>query len=247
MENWKIVHIEDNPTLYEISDYGRLRRIDKLDWKTGGILTPKKNNVSGYYQYCVVSNGKDYYKYIHRLVAEYFIDPNCLHLTVNHKDGDKSNNHVENLEWMTQGDNNRHGFATGLIVTSKPVKQYTLSGEYIGTFVSAMEAEQLTGVPQKSISSCLCGECVHADLYQWVFVGEEDKVRDLVEKAKHKHDGCVQLDWDKNYIKEYPKIGDAYVEIGRIDNGSISQVCKGRKETFCGYRWVYISDYYKLR
>jgi len=53
---------------------------------------------------------------VHRLVAEHFV-PNPDNLgTVNHKDGNKQNNHRSNLEWMTQGDNKRHAFQTGVSV-----------------------------------------------------------------------------------------------------------------------------------
>lgn len=51
---------------------------------------------------------------VHRLVAENFIENPNNFGTVNHRDGNKQNNCIENLEWMTQGDNKRHAFDTGI-------------------------------------------------------------------------------------------------------------------------------------
>lgn len=65
-----------------------------------GVLRPRVNNKSGYVQYCIVHQSKKYYMYAHRLVATYFLEEN-KNLQVNHKDGDKQNNHKNNLEWVT--------------------------------------------------------------------------------------------------------------------------------------------------
>lgn len=73
------------------------------------IMTPVKHN-QGYL--CLVINGKKVL--LHRLIAETFI-PNPNHLPcVNHLDGDKHNNNVENLEWCTYSENHAHAFRTGL-------------------------------------------------------------------------------------------------------------------------------------
>ena len=64
------------------------------------------------------SEGKRFEKYIHRLVAECFVDGDKS-LTVNHKDGNKVNNHKSNLEWISNADNLRHSFAEGLRDTKK--------------------------------------------------------------------------------------------------------------------------------
>ena len=87
---------------------------DGTIWRNGRQLKPWKSN-SGYLVVCLSKNGKKERKYVHRLVAQMFLnDGQEITLTVNHKDGNKSNNHVKNLEIISQSDNNKHAFATQL-------------------------------------------------------------------------------------------------------------------------------------
>lgn len=107
-ENWKslksIVECGDN---YEISDKGRIKNI------RGKILKPfvKKN---GYIQITLNLKGAEKKYYIHRLVALAFItNPDKLP-EVNHCNGDKNNNSIGNLEWVTRKENVSHSYYTGL-------------------------------------------------------------------------------------------------------------------------------------
>ena len=90
---------------YEISSEGSLRRK-----ATGRILKPKRDK-DGYLEYCLCVNNKRTYKRGHRLVAIAFI-PNLEDKPeVNHKDNIKHNNCIDNLEWVTDSENNRHYYA----------------------------------------------------------------------------------------------------------------------------------------
>ena len=108
---WK--NVTDFEDVFEISDSGELR-----NKKTSKILKQHKRK-SGYMQVATKlggRNGTNVCFKIHRLVAESYL-PNPLKLSdVNHKDGNKENNSVTNLEWTTHADNMQHAVDTGLII-----------------------------------------------------------------------------------------------------------------------------------
>ena len=93
---------------YTISNCGNVTTI-----KTGKIRKPRNNGI-GYMQVDLFSNGKSTNKYLHKLVAEHFL--NALPSDeINHKDGNKSNCHVSNLEICSHSTNIKHAECTGLI------------------------------------------------------------------------------------------------------------------------------------
>lgn len=89
---------------YEISNLGRVRSIGTNKIR---FLKPAKT-AKGYLNVVLCINQKKVHKLVHRLVAEAFIENPNNYLTVNHKDEDKLNNCVSNLEWMNTYDNNRY-------------------------------------------------------------------------------------------------------------------------------------------
>lgn len=116
-EQWK--EIPGFEGMYSISNMGRIKSHKRntaiLSIKEDFILKPKKTQ-NGYLQGCLSKACKKSYIGIHRLVAEAFI-PNPLNkFTVNHIDGNKHNNNVNNLEWLSQKENNRHAIKIGLYV-----------------------------------------------------------------------------------------------------------------------------------
>lgn len=100
MEKWR--DIKGFEEKYQISSYGRVRRKDNLMLLT---LTHDKHG-SGYQRCNLYANGKSNIKSVHRLVAETFISNKLQKAHVHHKDGDKQNNRVSNLMWVT---NEEHG------------------------------------------------------------------------------------------------------------------------------------------
>jgi|SRR5437763_13440723 hypothetical protein len=127
---WKTIEGYQN---YEINELAEVR-----NKKSGRIL---KSPVDGHGYRRVTLHNVDGQKTkkIHRLVAEYFI-PNPDNLPqLNHIDGNKQNNDLNNLEWCSMTHNLEHAYKMNLN-RSIPVRKYTLDGEFIAEFKSITEA-----------------------------------------------------------------------------------------------------------
>lgn len=128
MEQWK--KIEEFNYEYEISSYGRIRSVENVIVRGNGWKYTRKSKIlkpsagGGYLRGAVCVNKKMIQYKIHRLVALAFIPNNENKKEVNHIDGNKLNNHVENLEWCTRQENIEHCILNKL---QKPFK-----GEEIG-------------------------------------------------------------------------------------------------------------------
>lgn len=101
-EIWKTVR--DHPK-YEVSTTGKVRNS-----KTGRLLNQSLNQPNGYMR--VGMDNKHYY--VHRIVADTFYDGDHRNMDVNHIDGDKTNNTLPNLEWMSRRENINHAYIHGL-------------------------------------------------------------------------------------------------------------------------------------
>ena len=121
-------------------------------------------------------------KYVHRLVAEAFINNKNNAATVNHKDGNKQNNNVSNLEWCSYGENILHAYRVlnrSAPWKNKKGKDFALSkivlqikeGKIIAEFHGTREASRITGISCSSISECCRGSTKysHAGGYQWKY------------------------------------------------------------------------------
>lgn len=128
------------------------------------------DNGHGYLHLTLCKNGKQRHVYVHRLVAEVFIpNPNKLP-EVNHKDENKQNNNVNNLEWCTKKYNNCYGTKNerGAKARGKTVLQIDInSNEIINTFDSTHEAARKTGLSQGNIFSCCNGKHKSIGGYKW--------------------------------------------------------------------------------
>lgn len=120
-EFWKSVKGFEG--FYEVSNFGRVRSIDRININSKGVarllkgkyLSNSKTNGNGYHSANLCKDGSRFVRYIHRIVAEVF-SPNPSDLPeVNHIDGNKSNNHISNLEWCSMLNNKKHASKNGLL------------------------------------------------------------------------------------------------------------------------------------
>lgn len=121
MEVWKPIPAFEGH--YEVSNFGRVRSVDRyIEYKDGrkprffkGEVRPSYEKKNGYLAITLYKNRRGNNRYIHRLVLMTFNPVEDMDkLEVNHKDGNKKNNHIDNLEWADSSDNKLHAYEKGL-------------------------------------------------------------------------------------------------------------------------------------
>lgn len=163
---------------YMVSNKGRVISLDYQNTKTKKVLTPVKHH-SGY---LFVHLGKDKIRLVHVLVAKAFIPNPLQKACVNHIDGDKSNNCVENLEWVTHKENMEHAIRTGLRDprknnahsggmnhNSKPIYQYSKDGELIRRWDCVSDAARYFGCRPGTISNNATGRIKSVCGFVWKY------------------------------------------------------------------------------
>ena len=145
-------------------------------------ILKEKCTTRGYLEVALYNNNKPKYCLVHRLVAEAFILKQKEKLQVNHIDGDKTNNNVSNLEWVSASENIQHAWETGLIIATEKKKktiknigkrcskitfQYDLQDNFIKEWESVSEVARQLNINQKNISECCKGRRKTAGGYIW--------------------------------------------------------------------------------
>lgn len=184
-EVWK--SIEGYEGKYEISNLGRIRSLqDNLGRKRILVLKPRIGK-QGYLYLNLWSGSIGKPRKIHRLVAQAFCEKPQGAECVNHKNGVKTDNRAENLEWCTNSYNIRHAYSIGLIQptkgerdgmygvhgkdhpSSKPVLQYALDGTFIREWENPIEAGKTLHLCGGSIQRCARGDRKTAFGYLWKY------------------------------------------------------------------------------
>lgn len=181
-EIWKpVVGYED---LYEVSSDGRVRSKGRyvkqyrgLRWIEGSILKPQLRG-QGYLSVWLYRHPEPRKQVsVHRLVAEAFCDrKDESYEEVNHLNENKQDNRADNLEWCTKQYNCSYGSRPAAIgkrhingVRSKPIRQYTLSGEFVKEYPSIHEATRQTGIPPTGIVDVAKGKYSQSYGYRWQY------------------------------------------------------------------------------
>jgi len=149
---------------------GYLASADGLIRITRGNTWRKGNIKSGYFRVCVGGENVR----VHKLIARAFIGeyPSTDHV-INHKDGNKLNNRLENLEYISRSENGRHAFAENLsIPTRKRVHQYALDGTLVKTHDSLTGAAEELQCDQGAISRCCAKKRKKHAGFAWEFASD---------------------------------------------------------------------------
>ena len=170
-EIWK--DIEGYEGLYQVSNLGRVRSLERIDASghhRKGIMLAGRTVRGGYLNVRLYRYGSEKNKLVHRIGAETFI-PNPDNLPqVNHKDEDKTNNQVENLEWCTALYNNTYGTRVERVTKAREKPIYAITG--LGNryyFSGVSKASRLLGLKEGRTSDCLRGKCKthHGYTFEW--------------------------------------------------------------------------------
>lgn len=162
MSTWKPIPGHEG---YEVHESGRVRSVDRIvikknKWGSHGPVKYAGKELKpwatkdGYLQ-VELKDGKK--QCVHRLVAMAFVDGHENGLTVNHKDGVKSNNHPSNLEWITAQENTLHAVHELDVYKKKPVAVALIAADGLTTakFRSVSDAARFLGVYSQAVSSAL--------------------------------------------------------------------------------------------
>lgn len=181
IEVWK--NIPGFEELYQASTFGRIMN------KQNNIILKEYSHYKGYKMVNLLTKEKYKLYTVHRLIGLTFIEKIKDKNQINHKNGDKSDNRIFNLEWMNGSENCKHKFdILGYKLPnrikkekqfkikndtkSKEVKQYDLNMKLVNTFYNSRLANKITGISYKCISFCCTGKTKTAGGYIWRYSNE---------------------------------------------------------------------------
>lgn len=171
MEKW--LPISGFEGFYEVSSLGNVRSLDRTVPRVDGSMCPIKGQIlklylapNGYEVVHLSRENKRTAFSVHRLVTLAFLGE-CDGADVNHRDGNKLNNRLDNLEWCTRSENMRHAYRTGLIKCERPVVGTPKHGGSPMKFRSMVEAAAAVGGHHGNIWAAANGRVPSAYGFKW--------------------------------------------------------------------------------
>lgn len=197
-------------------------------------------NSSGYLTVGMYTNTKKkVLKMVHRLVAESWLSNPHNYPVVNHIDGNKQNNSVSNLEFVTHKQNTIHASSLGLIKQpSKIIIQIGKDNIIIGEHKSAKDARKKTGVKESNIyNACRIGKNRTAGGFYWRY--KDEYIKGMPFLGAHPNSKSVeQYTVTGKFVEKHESITTAAKKIG-CSPTVIGSACRGEQKKAAGYVWKY--------
>lgn len=251
-EVWK--DVKGYEGIYQVSNLGKVKSLERYQKDKSQrnrhykerILKLMKNKY-GYLIVDLKKDGRRKASTVHRLVAVAFISNPENKPCINHIDGNKQNNSIQNLEWCTYHENLIHAFATGLKTCKygiehhnhAEINQYDLQGNFIKLWYGFHEINRILGFNCANISAC-CSKRQHTAYgFIWRYKNDNFPVSSTHKKHKpwtKKKVVCLTNGVAYNSLSEASKCTGATV-------GQISSVCRGERKQTKGMVFRYEQDY----
>lgn len=241
-ETWKVVEISPQ---YMISNYGRVKSIERTvcHFRKGRMVCRKYESKilriikDVYYRVGLKNNNKEQQKQysIHRLIAMAFIPNPQNKPFVNHIDGNKHNNTIENLEWCTYRENLDHAIKSNLVpygVRSPKSKlkedEVVVIKKYLSEGVTCKDIAKKFNVNISTISLIKKGK----NWWRIPFIKTERKYK--------LWDSVKQTTIAGQIVGIYDSVLDAHIKTG-YSATQIRRACKGERDSFQGFKWEFVS------
>ena len=169
-EVWK--DIKSYEGIYQVSNLGRVKSLARHKVIGSATFLAEENilinvNVKGYSRVSLCKDKKVKQHSIHRLVGMAFLDNPCNLPMINHKDENKANNNVENLEWCTGKYNSNYGMANKK--GRRKVYQFSLDGTFLKEWEGLTMAAKELGIDGSHISKCCIGKLKQSGNFIWKY------------------------------------------------------------------------------
>lgn len=164
MELW--ADIKGFEGIYQVSNFGRVRRLPGDRFPQGKLLT-RQHDRWGYAQYKLCRKKEKKYYLAHRLVAAAFLPNPNNYPQVNHKDKNRDNCYVGNLEWCSVSQNMIHKSSVN---ANKGVCQFSADGRLLAMYANINAASNATDIIAARIEQCACHNREFAGGFKWEFI-----------------------------------------------------------------------------